>query len=91
MFDGRLVQEIVNLNKNYWMTTMEMMKGWQKQNEKMWNALLDQGVVAHQEGRKLLQDWHNQTKQHQEQYNDLMENAWEKAETVFGTTPKTGK
>jgi len=89
--NNRLAQEMFNLSKDYWLTTMNLMTGWQKQNEKMWNNLLEQGVVAQQEGRKMLQEWLNGVRQTQEQYNNLMEDTWEKAGTVFGTTPKTGK
>ena len=92
MFDGReMVRDMFNLSKSYWLNTMEMMSAYQNQTGKMWNTLLDQGAVGHQEGKKMLQDWLNRTKQAQDQFAETMENNWKKAETVFSTTPKTGK
>lgn len=84
-------QEIYNLNKNYWMMTTEMMTAWQKQNEKVWNTLLEQGLMNQQDGKKMLQDWLNGIKQTQEKYNKLVEESWSKAETVFNSIPKTSK
>ena len=92
MFDQQKVaQEIYDLHKNYWMTTTDLMTSWQKQNERVWNILLDQGLLTHQEGRKMLQEWLNGVKQTQEKYNTLMEDSWKKAEGAFGNTPKNVK
>jgi len=92
MFDqARMAQEVFNLSKNYWMTTMEMMTNFQDQNEKMWNNLMEQGLVGQQEGRKMLQEWLTKAKQAREQFNRTMEDNWKKAETTFGSTSKAGK
>jgi len=48
-------------------------------------------LVGQQEGRKMLQDWLNRTKQAQDQFIGTMEDNWKKAETIFGVMPKTGK
>jgi polyhydroxyalkanoate synthesis regulator phasin len=90
MFDQQKVaQEVFNLTKNYWTTTMDMMSTFQEQNEKVWNTLLDQGLVAQNEGKKMLQDWLNRSKQAQEQFTKTMEDNWKKAETAFGSTKTT--
>jgi len=92
MFEGQdMVRDMFNLNKSYWLNTMEMMSAYQNQTGKMWNTLLEQGVVAQQEGKKMLQDWLNRTKQAQDQFAETMENNWKKAEASFGSIPKTGK
>jgi len=92
MFDGQeTIREMFNLNKSHWLNTMEMMSAFQNQTGKMWNTLLDQGLVGQQEGRKMLQDWLNRTKQAQDQFIGTMEDNWKKAETIFGVMPKTGK
>jgi polyhydroxyalkanoate synthesis regulator phasin len=92
MFDGQeMVKEMFSMNKSYWLNTMEMMSEFQNQTGKMWNTLLDQGLVAQQESKKMLQDWLNRTKQAQEQFAETMANNWKKAEAAFGTAPKTGK
>lgn len=92
MFDqAKIVQEVFALSKNYWATTMEMMSAFQDQNEKMWNILLEQGLVGQQEGGKMLQEWLNRAKQAREQFNRTMEDNWKKAEGAFGATSKTGK
>lgn len=91
MYDGKMIQDVMNLSRNYWMTTMDLMANMQKQNEKMWNILLEQGVATQHEGHKMMQEWLNGTKQAQEHYNKLMENTWEQAEALFGTPSKPGK
>jgi polyhydroxyalkanoate synthesis regulator phasin len=92
MFDQqKIAQEVFNLSKNYWMTTMEMMSAFQDQNEKMWNTLLEQGVISQSEGRKMLQDWLIRAKQAREQFTKTMDDNWKKAESVFGSSQKSGK
>ena len=92
MFDqAKMGQEVFNLSKNYWMSTMEMMSAFQDQNEKMWNTLLEQGLVNQQEGRKMLQEWLNRAKQAREEFTKTMEDNWKKAENSFGVTSKSGK
>jgi len=92
MFDGHeMIRDMFNLNKSYWLNTMEMMSAFQNQTGKIWNTLLDQGAVGQQEGKKMLQDWLNRTKQAQDQFAETMEKNWEKAEASFTTTPKAGK
>lgn len=92
MFDQeKIAKEIYELHKTYWETTTALMSAWQKQNERMWNMMLDQGLLSHQEGRKTLQEWLNGVKQTQEQYNKLVEESWSKAASTFGGSPKTGK
>jgi polyhydroxyalkanoate synthesis regulator phasin len=92
MFDGQeMMKEMFNLNKAYWLNTMEMMSAFQNQTGKMCNTLIDQGAVAQQDGKKMLQDWLNRTKQAHDQFTEIMENNWKKAEAAFVTTPKAGK
>jgi polyhydroxyalkanoate synthesis regulator phasin len=92
MFDGQEMSRwISGLNKSYWVNTMEMMSAFHNQTGKMCNTLLEQGMGAQQEGKKMLQDWLNRTKQAQDQFAETMEKNWEKAEASFVTTPKTGK
>jgi len=92
MFDGQeMIRDMFNLNKSYWLNTMEMMSAFQNQTGKMWDTLLEQGLVTQHEGKKMLQDWLNRTKQAQDQFTETMENNWKKAEATFGNIPKTGK
>lgn len=92
MFDGQeMVRDMFNLNKSYWLNMMEMMSSFHNQTGKICNTLLEQGMGAQQEGKKMLSDWLNQTKQAQEKFAETMEKNWEKAEAAFTTTPKTGK
>ena len=92
MFDGQeMIRDMFNLNKSYWLNAMEMMSAYQNQTGKMWDTLLEQGLVTQHEGKKMLQDWLNRTKQAQDQFSETMKDNWKKAETIFGATPKTGK
>jgi len=92
MFDGHeMIRDMFNLNKSYWVNTMEMMSAYQKQTGKICDTMLEQGLVAQHEGKKMLSDWLNRTNQAQDQFAETMEKNWEKAETVFSATPKTGK
>ena len=90
MFDGQeMMKEMFNLNKTYWLNTMEMMMGVQNQTEKMYNTLSEQGMIAQQEGKKMFQDWLHRTKDAQEQFTGTMQDNWKKAEGMFTKTPKT--
>jgi len=92
MFDGQeMIRDMFNLNKSYWVNTMEMMSAYHNQTGKIWNTLLEQGMGAQQEGKKMLQDWLNRTKEAQDQFAETMEKNWEKAEASFTTIPKAGK
>ena len=88
---AKMGQEMFNMAKNYWTSTMEMMTNFQDQNEKMWNNLMEQGLVSQQEGRKMLQEWLTRAKQAREQFNKTMEDNWKKSESAFGNSPKSGK
>ena len=92
MFDyAKMAQEVFALSKNYWMTTMGMMANFQDQNEKMWNSLLQQGLVGQEESRKMLEEWLLRAKQAREQFTRTMEDNWKKAEGAFGAASKQGK
>jgi len=92
MFDqSKAAQEMFNLSKNYWATTMEMLSSFQDQNEKMFHTMLEQGIVAQGEGKKMLQEWMNRARQARDQFQRTMEDNWKRAETVFGSTSKSTK
>lgn len=92
MFDQqKVMQEVFNLSKNYWLNTMEMVTTFQNQNEKMWNALIEQGLVSQQEAKKMVQEGLSRWKQARKQFQETMEDNWKKAESAFGAASKTGK
>ena len=92
MFDQqRLAQEIFNLSKNYWSTTMGMVSNFQDQNEKMWNNLIEQGVVTQQESKKMLQEWMNRARQAREEFTKTIDDNWKNTERTFSSAPKTVK
>jgi len=92
VFDNnQFAKEMYNLSKNYWTTTMEMLSSFQDQNEKMFHTMIDHGLVAQQEGKKMLQEWMSRTRKAQDQFTQTMQDTWEKTGLVFGTTPKSGK
>jgi polyhydroxyalkanoate synthesis regulator phasin len=45
--------------------------------------MLKQGLVAQEEGQKLLSDWTNRAKQGQQQYWNMMDENIKKMETFF--------
>jgi CBS domain-containing protein/polyhydroxyalkanoate synthesis regulator phasin len=91
MIPSEIGREIWNQIKNYQATTMEIISTFQAQSEKMWNALLEQGLVNQQEGKKMLGDWLNTIEQSRKQFQETMENNLKKADGVFGTPPKNQK
>jgi polyhydroxyalkanoate synthesis regulator phasin len=68
-----------------------MMASFQEQNEKMWTTLVEQGLVSQQEGKKMLQEWMNRADQARDQLHKMIDDNWKRVESVFGSTPKTGK
>jgi polyhydroxyalkanoate synthesis regulator phasin len=84
MFDQeKMAQTVFNLAKDYTTTTMQMMKTSMEQYEKTVDTMLKQGLVAQEEGQKLLSDWTNRAKQGQQQYWNLMDENMKKMESFF--------
>jgi polyhydroxyalkanoate synthesis regulator phasin len=88
---SKMAQEFFALSKNYWANTMEMMAMFQTQNEKMLNTLIENGLVSQAEGRKMLQEWLNRSKEAREDFTKTMEDNWKKAEGALGASQKMGK
>ena len=84
MFDQqKMAQTVLNLAKDYTNTTMQVMKTSMEMYEKTLDTLMKQGVVAQEEGQKLLNDWMTRSKQGQQQYCNSMEENMKKMETHF--------
>jgi polyhydroxyalkanoate synthesis regulator phasin len=88
MKDFRVAQEFFELTKNYWIMTTEMLISFQEQNEKMWNALVEQGCISRDEAKEMLEKWLSWSKEQREQFNKLMEDNWKKAENLFNNNKK---
>jgi polyhydroxyalkanoate synthesis regulator phasin len=92
MFDQQKVaQDVFNMTKGFWLTTMQMVSTFQDQNERMWHTLLDQGLVMQQESKKMLQESLTRAKQTREQFTETMEENWKKVESSLTGTAKSGK
>lgn len=92
MFDQyKVAQEVFNMSKTYWEHTMEMMTAFQDQNEQMWTTLMEQGFVAQEQSKKMLNELLIHAKQARAQFSRTMDDNWKQAESVFGTNQKTGK
>jgi len=74
MFDTqKMAQTFFNMAKDYTEATMKTMKASAEMYEKSMDTMIKQGVVAQEEGQKLMSDWMNKAKQGQEQYWTTME------------------
>jgi polyhydroxyalkanoate synthesis regulator phasin len=89
--DFRVAQEFFQVNKNYWIMLTEMLIGFEEQSEKMWNMLIEQGIVKQEEGRKMLEQWLTWSKKQQQPFNSQMEDNWRNIETIFAKCSKENK
>jgi polyhydroxyalkanoate synthesis regulator phasin len=86
MFDQqKIAQTIFNMAKDYTSNTMQMLKNSTEQNEKVFDAMVKQGLVMQTEGQKLLNDWVGKAKQAQQQYWKLMDESLKNMESFFGS------
>ena len=86
MFDQqKMAQMVWNLAKDYTTTTTQVMKTSMEMYEKTLDTMLKQGMVAQEEGQKLLADWTNRAKQGQQQYWNMMNANLEKMASFLGT------
>jgi polyhydroxyalkanoate synthesis regulator phasin len=84
MFDQKKIAETVfNMAKDYTETTSQIMKTSMDQYEKTVDLMLKQGLVAQDEGKKLLTDWMNRAKQGQQDYLNMMNESLKKMESFF--------
>jgi len=84
MFDQEKInQSVFNLAQNYTTTTMQAMRTSMELYEKSLDTMMKQGMVAQEEGRKLLSDWTTQTKQGQKNYWDMMNENLNKMSSFF--------
>ena len=87
MFDmldqQKMAQTVFNLAKDYTASTTQMMKTATEQYEKALDTMLKQGLVAQEQGQKLLSDWMTRAKQGQEQYYKMMDENIRKMESMF--------
>ena len=72
MTQNKWADELVGFMQSSVETTMSTMGTLQDQGEKILNTLLDQGVVAQQEGRKVLNEWIAMAKKGRDDYKKLM-------------------
>jgi len=87
----KAAQELFGLSKNYWTSMINMMSDIQDQNLKVWNNLLEQGLVAQNESKRMLQEWMNRAKSSREEFTRAMEENWKKAEAALSAGQKSNK
>jgi polyhydroxyalkanoate synthesis regulator phasin len=89
MFDQqKYAQTIYNMVQNYTEATAEMLKTLMEQYEKTFDAMIKQGLVMQDEGKKLLTDWTDKAKQAHQQYWKTMDENMKKMENFFNSQTK---
>lgn len=94
MFDPqKMAQTFFSLAQDYTEAAMKTMKTSAEMYEKSMDVMIKQGMVAQEEGQKLLADWMDKAKQGQQQYWDAMQDNLKKMSTLFNTdsSKKTSK
>lgn len=90
MSQNKWVDELVGFMQSSFETTISTLGTLQDQGEKILNTLLDQGVVAQQEGRKVLTDWISMAKKGREDYKKLMSENMNKVSDFFSASQGGG-
>ena len=86
MFDPqKMAQTFFNLAKDCTEATMKTMKTSAEMYEKSMDVMIKQGMVAQEEGQKLMADAMNKAKQGQQQYWNTMEENLKKMATFLNT------
>jgi polyhydroxyalkanoate synthesis regulator phasin len=83
--------EFVDFMQSTFETTMNTLGNLQDQGEKMIYTLMDQGVVAHQEGRKVLSEWFSMARKGREEYARMMRENMDKIEDFIIKAPGPDK
>jgi polyhydroxyalkanoate synthesis regulator phasin len=85
--------EFVDFMQSTLENTMQTIFTLQDQGEKMINTLIDQGIVAHQEGRKVVNEWLSMARKSREDYARMMRENMDKIEDflVAGLASEKGK
>jgi len=91
MKQDQWTDELVGFMRSSFETTMNTMGTLQDQGEKILSALLDQGVVTQQEGRKVLDEWISMAKKGREDYSKLMRDNLDKFSDFFKTAGPSEK
>lgn len=92
MFDQfKLTHDVFNMNKEYWMKTMEMMSNFHEHYAEMWNKMMEQGLISQQKGQEMITEWTAKTKQAQQEFTRTIQENLKKAESTFNTSPKSDK
>lgn len=78
MKQDQWTDELVGYMQSSLETTIRTLGTLQDQGEKILNALLDQGVVAQQEGRKVLDEWMSMARKGREDYSKMMKDNLDK-------------
>lgn len=81
----KIAREVFNLTKNYCLNAVKMLTTFQEQNEKMWNSLLNEGVIVQQSNQKMLQEWLTHAKQAREHFQKTIEDNIKQVESNLGT------
>jgi polyhydroxyalkanoate synthesis regulator phasin len=90
MTQNKWAEELVGFMQSSFETTMSTVSTLQNQGEKILNTVLDQGVVAQQEGRKVLTEWAGMAKKGSEDYKKLMAENMHKVSDFFKVTQGGG-
>ena len=86
MFDPqKAAQMFFNMAKEYTEASIKTMKTSAELYEKSVDTMIKQGVVAQEEGQKMVADWMTKAKQGQQQYWSAMEDNLKKMATLFNT------
>lgn len=83
--------EFVDFMQSTFENTMRTLGNLQDQGEKMMYTLMDQGVVAHQEGRKVLSEWFSIARNGREDFARMMQENMDKIEGLFVVAPAAEK
>lgn len=86
----KLVKQMVDFNKATFDNSFSAMVLMQEQTEKMVSAFLEQATWLPGEGRQVLNEWVASYKKGREEFKKSIDASFQKVETYFSETTKTG-
>lgn len=90
MDQTQIVKQVIDFQKSSFDNSFEAMKIIQEQTEKAADAFLSQTNLIPEDGKKVLNQWHDAYVKGAEDFKKVVDDSFQKVEDYFGT-PKKGK
>lgn len=80
---SRIGTDFLSFMKSSYLTSLQILTTLQDQSARVISTLIDQGLAAQQEGKKVLNDWLTTIKKSTDDYRKIVDESFKRVESYF--------